>query len=414
MKYIKYLAIPAIVAFTIITTSCFDSRKTGVKITVPTDRNVSSYYIKVSGPGMETIEETFSKNIEKMVLDVPAGKSRLFEVIAYIDPSDSSAALSFRGTATLDLEEGSAATLPVSLSVYETKLIIPDPNNTPKIIQITDFNNPDWKELNTSNFTNITDFRPYDIDFDSKGRIYIANNRSSVANEMVVRIDNFDNPNDTVMVGNVSAFGVKAIAIDRKNGYIYHTRGTDLRRTDISSPGIGTAISVAAFSTPQFAALAVDEEGMLYIADYSPNQIVKLDPDNPLTFIKSYTSNIDFINDFGTFSHGDIYTWGDSLFIANLNGITGYKVLELDKDTFTLLNNYGTATTSADISKGMFYGPHLFVGIRNDKFYMVDEYGENGLYLDKLISMDDMSGTNWTIFDPTSIGQTAFDFYYDC
>jgi hypothetical protein len=64
----------------------------------------------------------------------------------------------------------------------------------------------------------------------------------------------------------------------------------------------------------------------------------------------------------------------------------------------------------------MFYSPHHFAAILNrNRLYIIDETFENFADpYEKFVAMDDMSGTNWEVFDPTTIGEDPFTFYYNC
>jgi len=69
----------------------------------------------------------------------------------------------------------------------------------------------------------------------------------------------------------------------------------------------------------------------------------------------------------------------------------------------SLINRYGTGTSSSSPSPGQFWGPRRFVAILNDRFYCIDE----GLPGDNIVSFSDFDFTNWQRY---ANGFTFFSF----
>ncbi len=378
--------------------------------------NITSYTLRISGSGMSTINETYAAGTTQISLEVPAGNAREIELLCDIDPSSPSAALSFLGSTTEDLASGDTVTVSLEMMLYETKLVFPNPNTDTRIIQLDSLNDPSPSELrlaqvNPSNEV-ISSFNPWDIDFDNQGRIYIANNWFVTDDDSVIRIDNFVTPNPYKVAKDGNLNGIKAIAIDRINNYLYYSEGTRIRRTNLSTasfPDTGSIINITNIpGTPLFAAIAVDNDGMLYIGDTQSGnqQVVKLNPNNGV--VELYTTDINFTmnNGAGDMIYTALMIRDSYLYVGNYGGANNRILLQLSTD-LAFVDGYGIRNTSTpDTATGHFYGPHFFVGIREDEFYIMDEIGDSGGY-DKLVYIEDMNGTGWDYND-------SFTFFYDC
>ncbi len=383
--------------------------------------NITSYTLRISGSGMSTINETYAAGTTQISVEVPSGNDRQIELICEIDPAGPSSALFFIGNSTEDLTAGKTVTVSLDMMLNKTKLVFPNPDtqgNPPRIIQLDSLNDASVEQLLLANVNPaneaITIFQPWDLDFDNQGRIYIANNQNSLTDGCVIRIDNFTSPNPWKVAVNGIAQGVQSLSIDRINNYLYYVSSNNiLRRTDLSTatfPDIGSVINISNIpGTPVIDAIAVDDDGMLYIADTQTGnqQVVKLDPNDGSVDI--YTTDIDFT--YNPAGQNQIYAGlmirDNYLFVGNHGGAVDRIILQLTTD-LTFVDGYGTRYVSQpDTAQGRFYGPHFFIGIREDEFYIIDEMGDGGIALDKLVYMEDMDGTNWDYND-------SFEFFYDC
>ncbi|MBW8003603.1 MAG: hypothetical protein FVQ80_16590 [Planctomycetes bacterium] len=361
--------------------------------------NVTAITLTVSGPGMNTIVVNYSSPPSSINVEVPAGADRQFELIAYV--SDQSAALSFIGTATADLAPGVPKKITLNMGLHETKLVIPDYTGN-KLIQIDDISGTGWKIMDntTIGWPLLAYFAPYDVDFDSQGRIYIANNYNLAAGyRRVVRIDSVNG--DNLLLFPDKGTSIVALSVDRINDYVYYSAGTQLWRTNLDGAG---EISFTLTGIGTIRGMAIDENGMLYIAgtDLTPNP--RIFQYNPTTqnVTATYPTNL--------ITPWDILVKQDYLYIANPGGASDLNIIRLNKD---LASPIGYGSYGTDTSKGTFYGARRFVAILNKKITIIDD-DDPGAYRDKLISMDDINGTNWTTLPTTGDGQTLFKFYYEC
>ena len=95
----------------------------------------SNILVRVSGPDIGIIEQNFGP-IGTISLDVPAGSLRQFKVIATVSHLDPSGALSFRGTAVANLPEGETVSIPVVMTLFEARLVVPDEFQNHRIVKI--------------------------------------------------------------------------------------------------------------------------------------------------------------------------------------------------------------------------------------------------------------------------------------
>lgn len=397
----------------------------------PSASDISSFVLTITGEGMSTISVTYGADTTQISLEVPAGNAREIELVCNIDPSSPGAVLSYMGNTTENLTAGETVNVALSMMLYETKIIFPNPNDFQgasyrRIIQLDSINDSSPIELRIADvnpsLNPISTFMPWDIDFDFNGRIYIANNDSSTDNDCVIRIDNFTTPNPEKVAENGSLYGILSVAVDRINNLLYYSSTNNtLQVTDLSSasfPDIGTSIDISSISlNPYIIAIAVDNDGMLYLADAgdigvdTDDQFVKF---NPYTsnVIRTYTNNINFRQQSGgsTNNLSDIMFFDNIVYLLNFNGSNNYLVMQFNTD-LQLTSGYGVKVSSyvTDTTQNHYYGPHFFAARRRDKYYIMDEMGSNsyGTEFNKLVSMDDISGTNWDFND-------SFDFFYDC
>ena len=151
------------------------------------------------------------------------------------------------------------------MTLYETKIVVADYNFN-QVVQIDSLYNGDstWK---TNQPGLIAPLSPIEIDFDSRGRIYIS--RYSSTNQ-VIRISNIDSLVYDPIVNIVAVTFFNSIAIDRKNNILFFERSDNQLYScscnggSITGPyprtGIGQTIQI-------IYGMAYDEnENVLYIA----------------------------------------------------------------------------------------------------------------------------------------------------
>lgn len=134
-------------------------------------------------------------------IQVPAGDGKDIEVIA------NTPSVYFRGTlSNVALTANSSQSIDVNLTLFETKLLIPDLQNN-RLVQVENMSGTGWAEKTFSDFVDPValpsyGFGPYSFDFDSLGRIYLAL-RPSDYNVCIIM---FNNINDTAFTQVGSCF----------------------------------------------------------------------------------------------------------------------------------------------------------------------------------------------------------------
>jgi len=375
---------------------------------------ISSITVRVTGPDISTIEKNFISS-GTISLEVPAGSLRVFDVTAYVDPSDPSAAVSFRGTDVANLPAGTTVNVPVVMNLNETKLVIPDQWNH-RLVALTSLSSASWNTV--TSIPGVTQFDPMDIDYDNRGRIYIANNSSPG----VIRIDDLNGLN-VIMTTNFlfgSIQNVNSIAVDRTNNYVYFTTTSALYRSNFDGTATSSALALPSIiSGMNIRGIDVDSSGMLYIVatpvSVGPSYIVKYNPNNESQIGTEYSANLS--------NPWDVLIRGSDIYVANYSGSSGYQLLQLNwsSNIFTLVNHGGTIDATAVTDKttpGRFYGARRFIGIRNDGFYIIDNLDANARgnmsSLQKMAFMTDINGANWIGFGDHGNSTDQFLFYSSC
>ena len=77
------------------------------------------YELKVSGSGMDTIQDTYAGDTTRIVITVPSGDARQFELLAIVASPEPRAVSIYRGVATADLLPGATVNITISLEGHE-------------------------------------------------------------------------------------------------------------------------------------------------------------------------------------------------------------------------------------------------------------------------------------------------------
>jgi hypothetical protein len=380
--------------------------------------------IRVTGAGIGSIAKDFpSTGVISMT--VPGGGLRTFEVTAQVAAGDPSAALTFYGSTIANVPSGGTVSVPVLMEINETKIVVPDLRKQ-RLVLLDNVSSAGWNStITTSQLGTITGgFFPFDIDYDSRGRIYIANWST---NTDIIRMDDLNGTNLTQFdVGSTTITNVIGIAIDRKRDLLYCISSTELYRCPLSNiSGGATRLDTVNNILSNLYGIDVDDDGNLYIVNgYSGNyRITKYNPNNAATGIIYQLA-------FPSLNWGyDIKVEKPYLYVLNTNGSNGatskegYQVLKYRIDaegtgsaTYTLVEHFGNKTALANLTAGMFYGPRKFVGIRNDGLFIIDNNETS--YLCKMIwtGTEPSLGSGWSSFGAYDTGPSTgyFKFYCSC
>jgi hypothetical protein len=391
---------------------------------------LSSIQVRVTGPDIGAIEQQFAP-FGQVSLNVPSGSFRQFEVLANVDSGDPGAALSYRGTAIANLPAGETVSVPVVMSLNETKILVPDYLNS----RIVVMNNPGvgWNTVNSYTYLQASHtLYPYDIDYDSRGRIYVANYAAAPEGD-ILRFDDttFADSGTLRLHGSIGLSWLTSVAVDRSNNRVFYSNGTQLFQSDLD----GGSEKTLPLTDPNSILPAIGQiNGMdagpggnrLYIAGTDVNYLSTIfiyDPD--VSRGRGIHGGIA-----GAFTSANLVTPMDVqvrppyVYVANLNGNfgdfirDGYNIFQLQIDSANALSpaaHYGNSTGGSPTPPFGFHGPRHFVGLRNEYLIVIDEgFGPS----DRLVSFGNILGTGWVSYPATGSssgsGVGQYNFYSFC
>ncbi|HPG48941.1 MAG TPA: hypothetical protein PLL11_00050 [Spirochaetota bacterium] len=395
-------------------------------VAAPAPAAFGNISIRVTGNGIGSIAKDFpSTGVISMT--VPGGGPRTFEVTAIIAPGDPSAIFSFYGSTIANVPSGGTVNIPILMSLNETKLLVPDRRNN-RLVLLDNLSLAGWNTtITTSELGAITGgFYPHDIDYDSRGRIYIANWVSSGTD--IIRMDDLNGSNlrqfDINFAGVFNLTNVIGVAIDRSRDILYCISSTELFKVPLASIENNNMVGVVRLDNPSDAissnlyGIDVDEDGFPYIVNGLTGnwRITKYNPDLS-------TAGIMYQLAFPSLNWGyDIKIEKPYIYVLNSSGAADYQVLKYHIDyespptaTYSLVDHFGTNTTTANLADGMFYGPRKFVGIRNDGLFIINNK-ETVTCLCKMIRLGTLPslGSGWSAFGAHGGGAGQFRFYSNC
>jgi hypothetical protein len=353
----------------------------------------SSVAVLVTGPDIAPIEQNFT-SAPTISFDVPAGAIRQFDVTAYVAPWDPSAAASFHGIAVANLPAGTTVSVPVVMLLKETKIVIPDGglNFSPGGLIMMDsmYPNSSWIYKQVTDYGGLANLEPVDIDFDSRGRIYIANSNSPA----IIRMDDINGTN--LLQSSATVFGTGTplanaytIAVDRIRNLVYFCtqsapviyRSNLDGTSTVAFPSLSATISTVT-------GIDVDNEGMLYVVGYT-DTIIRYNPNTRAIIAGPFTTSLT--------TPADVLYRAPYIYIANRSTTTsgsGVTQLSISNNTFGFIAQYGLYTGSANSNDPYFYGAYRFLAIRNDLII-----ADSSTFLAKLVSISpDPLGNNWIPF----------------
>lgn len=370
--------------------------------------NILSIQLSVTGEYMNDMFHEIPLDTGAIVLEVDAGKSRRFDIMAYISPGDPGIVKSCRGSAIMDLKPGREVDLAIEMRIYETKIVIPDYGNS-RIVQIDGFAGSDedidssWVSLNNEDLGYDT-FAPRDIDFDHLGRIYIAADHNGV--ESIIRIDNIYDTGPYESFPDPGTTDIWTLSIDREGGFVYYADNSRVYRCGLDGSGNAVFLSSAVNEEIDFGdaicGIAVDSAaGRFYVAcqDYVISQ-------NEIIF---YVYDIDTLALLSSFSE---YSGSSGDVTVAPSGIYG-AVYDPDGDNTIIQFEYDSDSgvlSSTGFYVSSIYGFVKFLPPVNRGICFFDETAQ-GEYEDRVVYMDDIDGVGRRDYGETGTGVGQFRFF---
>ncbi len=334
-------------------------------------------------------------------------------ITAFVDttnPGDT-AIRSWQGSVTEDLTPGQIIAVSVPMSVYETKIIVPDYSNN-RIVQVDSIGGAGWTDVTGDQiaamddkdpFSMASDFRPYDVEIDLSGRIYIANNGTLLTGRnCIIRMNNITGANFLLFDDATDDYLV-SLALDTNNNYVYYATQTQLYRSNYVGAAVKGDFNMGSITTIN--GIDVDDSGFVYIAGQIlgvGSIVAKYDP-----ALETMTYTTTDLN-----TPMDVIAKSSYVYVANRYGLADYKIIQLDQNLSQIANFGSAPPTVQRVGQNQFWGPMRFVATLNRRFYIIDE---NLSFVDEsLTTFSDMSGAGWGTLYGEDMGETGFDFFWNC
>lgn len=193
--------------------------------------------------------------------------------------------------------------------------------------------------------------------------------------------------------------GPTGVAYDAKNNYIYvadYNNNRIIRMTDMNGSN-WTAFGTQGIGADEFnhpIAVAVDSSGTVYVADYNNNRIVSftdMSGSNWTTFPPSSTTAGSGTDQF----NGPASIAFDSTGRIYVTDYGNNRIVRVDDMTGTNWKVFGSSGSGAD----QFSGPAgIAVDPTSGQIYVADHLN------DRIVRIDDMTGTNWITFGTAGSG----------
>lgn len=362
----------------------------------------SSITVRVTAPDIGILEKSFPPS-RTVTMTVPSGSIRTFEVTALVspyDPDNSStwtAAESFKGITQVNLPSGTTVSLPVLMKLKETKIIFPDYYNDRLVIMDSMKGTPRYLYTVDYSGDTVPITGPRDVDFDSRGRLYI------VYASGLERCDDLNGSNGFALDYTTT---LSTVAVDRSRDLVYFTDGGTIfrRNLDGSLPAslpdtVNTGLYLSSIH-----GLAVAQDGSVLVTGYDneiyANGIFRLDASASQSGVTASFTDSEYMNGMVP----DIMSKGIYLYV--LNPYPSYepydkKLMQFVKgpgDSFTLVNDGPLE------SNGSFVNAGHFSSLRNGGLIIMDKTFSTPD--SKIIFMRDVWGSGWTEYSDETL-----DFY---
>lgn len=354
----------------------------------PTTRDVG---LRVSGPGMATLQKTVPVGADAGVFQVPVGPSRRFELRARLNRIGTDVLNeSVRYTAFWEGPLPPGGTMVALSPRIETALLIPDRNssggNAGRIVAVdnllgsdTTITSDKWR---SAPFDDPGLQDPVDVDIGPAGAIYVA-----FASVGIARISDVDNLSYSQVrpAGNVNA-----IAIDRERSRLFVAEDAEVYGRAL--PGTGAGASLGLFSSLDpathgyFQGVAVDPFGMIYVAQSA--RISRVDPVSGDVLASRNVAPRDV---------SDIMVRPDGVYVLvhsdnQTDGAATQVVIRFSPNLQTVLDTFGTGVSPVEGQPGRFFGAIQFIAPWNDRITIADTDGSS---VARIIQIDDVSGSGW-------------------
>ena len=385
------------------------------------DAFITAFDLLINGNESDGTYGIINEDLGAVLGVVPLGTT-LTELIPVAEVSEG-ATIDIEEGATIDFSGGTGITATVTaangttkeyqINITGDKLIVLDANyylnpgiGGGRIVQIDDFSAAGWLERNgTTLGVAQTDFKPYDIDFDIYGRIYIANNATAGG---FLRLDSFT---DTTPEWLFTGEQIASLAVDRVNNLVYFISWTGsgtftdntLKRCDYEGQNLKEYTGhVFDHADPSYAGLTVDDEGLVYLSRMdggTTGYIVKIDPSGSGTEVDAV--------DISPIRPWDI-TFKDNVLYVSDSDNGNEKVLSYKKDLVP--TGVEMPITNVPANSDNETWPTRFIAVLNKKINLIDD-GEEADQKNRILAFDDLTGIDDTMW--SEVTGDYFQFFHN-
>ncbi len=396
------LLLAAVIPFLLITGCTVQNSGTAQPVVTVRNlpQNILAMTLSVSADDFGTITVPIpDTGITELTVIVPAGTDRTFEITVY--PTPENVVTEYKGSQTVDLAAGESTGVLVTLDIESMKILVPDAEGN-RIVQIDDMDGPGWIEKNNTALGIGPTIYPWDIDIDGSGRIYFAHNGNTTGGAIIYRIDSMADISAEPLV--VKDGGFVALTVDRTNDLLYYSDGSSLWQSDLDGNSEQSLSLAGPPEVYSINGIAMGESGYLYIAGTYFNGAAQI----PYVFQYDPAGQT-------VVNYRDMSGYGGDCWDALLTGNTvlaavngsNNKMVSLSKD----LQTENGVLAQDPVSSDPMLGPRRFLSEANSTLYILDEEMSYNDSVNRILSIEDESGTGWTTFYPGDIGKTYFGFF---
>jgi len=351
--------------------------------------NVRDLGVRVTGPGMPSISKSVPLGADALVLPVPVGPAREFELRARLNELGTQQVNDsvWYGAHRRVPVSPAGALVPLNLSIRSAILV---PNLTDsgvgRLVQIDDLegtsatiSSTKWSESSfmAGDISDVTVGR--------RGAIFYIANPSLGGTDVIHRVTALGSTPQAIS----SQQGYKTIAMDREGDRVYAAKvdsvwAMGLDGTNEQQLPLSAGLNVNTWGEVQ--GLDVGPKGLLYVAQ--SNRVGLFDPTSA-TPVAS--------RDVSPFNIADVMVRPDGVYLLINSRDTSEQnpadlvVIRMNPQLSEVFGTFGSSVNSSEGLKGSFFGPLKFLAEVNEEITIADSDGTTT----RIVQFQNVSGAGW-------------------